>query len=469
MKSLNINWIIHPFAILHMLVAFTCRSLGIMDEIWLTMLTIAMVVLIGLRSYTKVELIAATAIVINAVGYLSGIYGAKLFGMLLPSDLLSHGISTMITTEIVGWLTYGFLGVIRKNYPERKDPGNARFIQGGEKLQSRHVLWLTGALVILLCFRILMTLIFSGQETSQATLVQTIDIIMARSWILAIMVFFVILFVRHLQKKHRKMAPAAKTVAVAGSAILISAAAALIIGIDSYGRASMLTARRFFQIFTVILALYLIIYSIIYMMDYILTARAAVNEERDKADFARYRYDMLKRQVNPHFLFNSLNILDCMVLNGKNAQASAYIHKLAGIYRYMLQNAERSVALKDELEFVSMYVDLLRERFADGFEVSVDIPEDKMHLQVVPCSLQMLIENAIKHNRVGGDTVLGIRIYTEGRMLCVSNNLLPKVSEVPSTKVGLDYLRTQYMNLCGSSIRVSDTGGEYKVMIPLIQ
>ena len=158
-----------------------------------------------------------------------------------------------------------------------------------------------------------------------------------------------------------------------------------------------------------------------------------------------------------------------MVLDGKNAQASAYIHKLAGIYRYMLQNAERSVALKDELEFVSMYVDLLRERFADGFEVSVDIPEDKMHLQVVPCSLQMLIENAIKHNRVGGDTVLGIRIYTEGRMLCVSNNLLPKVSEVPSTKVGLDYLRTQYMNLCGSSIRVSDTGGEYKVMIPLIQ
>ena len=114
MKSLDIKWIIHLFATLHLAVALTCRSLGIMDEIWLTMLSIAMVVMIGLKVRSKVEMIAATAIITNGAGYLLGVYGAELFGLLFSSEILSHGVSTFMTTEIIGWFTFGLLNLFRR-------------------------------------------------------------------------------------------------------------------------------------------------------------------------------------------------------------------------------------------------------------------------------------------------------------------------------------------------------------------
>ena len=89
-------------------------------------------------------------------------------------------------------------------------------------------------------------------------------------------------------------------------------------------------------------------------------------------------------------------------------------------------------------------------------------------LQVVPCSVQMLIENAIKHNKVGGDGKLKINISVRDRSLSVSNNLRPKVSTGESTKVGLDYLRRQYLDLCGKEISINADENEYKVTIPLI-
>ncbi|MBR4133741.1 MAG: histidine kinase, partial [Bacteroidales bacterium] len=86
-------------------------------------------------------------------------------------------------------------------------------------------------------------------------------------------------------------------------------------------------------------------------------------EHQEKARLAQYRYMNLSQQVNPHFLFNSLNILDCLVCEQKNDQASTYIHKLAAIYRYLLRNEEeRLVKLRDEMDFVGQYVDLLKVR-----------------------------------------------------------------------------------------------------------
>ena len=262
----------------------------------------------------------------------------------------------------------------------------------------------------------------------------------------------------------------AKTIAIASALILMAAVTAFLAGMDyphGHGQEG-LSLHRFFQLFVITLALDLIMYSAVYIIDYALATRAAMYEERSKASQARFQYAKLKQQVNPHFLFNSLNILDCMVQDGQTEQASTFIHKLAGIYRYMLRKDEKTVLLEDELKFVGMYVDLLKERFPDGFRVITEIPEEICHQKlVIPCSVQMLIENAIKHNQVGGKEPLVIRITTDGETLTVTNNLRPKLNGAESTKVGLNYLREQYRDLYGKTVETYSDSTQYRVSIPL--
>ena len=195
-------------------------------------------------------------------------------------------------------------------------------------------------MVILLIFRILLTLLFNDSADPDESLHGVIGLLVSKSWIPVIVFFIIVLFIRYT--KNSDMASGTKTLASAAMAVTVSAVVSLAAGMDQYGSLQTMGGRKFFQLFTVMIACYLIMFSIIYIVDYILSVRAAVSEERDKASSARYQYAMLKQQVNPHFLFNSLNILDCMVQEGKNEQASIYIHKLAGIYRYMVCRQDRN-------------------------------------------------------------------------------------------------------------------------------
>ena len=463
MKTHRVDIIIHLFAFLHVAVALMCRSFGIMDEIWLTLLSITMVVLICVRMFAKVELIVATVIVTNFVGYMFGVYGAKLISCFIGEELAVHAISTFVTTEIIGWGTYSFLNLLKRNSASKTFKSTPP-----DKISNKHVIWLAGAIIIIILFRILLTFLFSSDNFSDGSLLRIVTVLFSKYGILLIMLGLIIILVRQMRLKCGDMPQTAKTVLIAVAAVVLSALAALIAGIntgeDGYG----LTVRKFSQFFFVSLAFFLIFYSIVYMVDYAFAARAAMYAEKKKAVYARFQYEKLKQQVNPHFLFNSLNILDCLVAEGKNERASIFIHKLAGIYRYLLASDAKTVPLKNEMNFVGMYVDLMKERFADGFEVTVDIPETVENRHVIPCSVQMLIENAIKHNRVGGDIRLEIRVSAGEDFLTVTNNLLPKLSQPESTKVGLNYMHKQYMNLCNRGIAVTDDGREFKVSIPLI-
>ena len=209
--------------------------------------------------------------------------------------------------------------------------------------------------------------------------------------------------------------------------------------------------------------------ALIFLAENTMRINARALEDREKARLAQYRYMNLSQQVNPHFLFNSLNILDCLVCEQKTDQASTYIHKLAAIYRYLLRNEEeRLVKLRDEMDFVDQYVDLLKVRFPEGLEIGMNIPADKLNKRVVPCSVQLLIENATKHNAVSPEKPLRINVRCEDDNVVVSNSLNPKVSSGPSTGLGLKYLREQYQDVAGKEavVRMSDT--EYIVTIPLI-
>ncbi len=208
---------------------------------------------------------------------------------------------------------------------------------------------------------------------------------------------------------------------------------------------------------------------IVWVAEYAIRSREQAEKEAEKANLALFRYMKLKQQVNPHFLFNSLNVLDCMIQEQSAQAASRYTHKLAEIYRYMLRHEdETTVRLRDEMEFVDDYLELLKVRFAEGLQVNVNIPEEDLSRSVVPCSVQLLIENATKHNAVSASDPLTIDIHTTSNSVVVTNNLRPKLTAVSSTGLGLKYLRRQYKDIAGKSVIVKAGGDSYTVILPLL-
>ncbi|MBO5545667.1 MAG: histidine kinase [Bacteroidales bacterium] len=208
---------------------------------------------------------------------------------------------------------------------------------------------------------------------------------------------------------------------------------------------------------------------VVVLAAYALRLQSRAKAAAEEAALAQFRYHKLKQQVNPHFLFNSLNILDCLIQEQTPQEASRYTHKLAEVYRYLIKNEdETTVRLRDEMGFVAQYVDLLRVRFPEGLEVDVDIPESAMSRSVVPCCVQLLLENATKHNAVRPDKPLRISVRVEGDGVVVSNNRVPRLTRPASTGLGLQYIRQQYQDLSGKRITVLDDEQSYTVILPLL-
>ena len=177
----------------------------------------------------------------------------------------------------------------------------------------------------------------------------------------------------------------------------------------------------------------------------------------------------LKKQLNPHFLFNSLNILDCLVNEGENGQASEYIRKLAGVYRYMIrEESETKTPLREELAFVGQYIDLLKVRFGDALQVKTEVGEELMTRHILPCSIQLLIENATKHNVVSRTNPLKIEIRGSNDSIVVVNNIQPKLSKADSTGLGLKYITKQYDSISERAVKVESNKKYYKVTLPLL-
>lgn len=208
---------------------------------------------------------------------------------------------------------------------------------------------------------------------------------------------------------------------------------------------------------------------VVFLAEYAIRLQSKALAASEEANLAQFRYMKLKQQVNPHFLFNSLNVLDCMIQEQSAEEASRYTHKLAEIYRYMIKNEnETTVKLREEMEFVGLYIDLLKVRFPEGLEAVINIPEEDMSRSVVPCCVQLLIENATKHNAVQKDNPLVIDIHTTAHSVVVTNNLVPKLTKPSSTGLGLQYIRQQYKDLSGKTIQVRETEENYSVILPLL-
>ena len=210
--------------------------------------------------------------------------------------------------------------------------------------------------------------------------------------------------------------------------------------------------------------------ALLFMVYHAMRMQREVSSQRTRRHQAEFRYMTLKHQVNPHFLFNSLNVLDSIVQDGSREEASAYVHKLAGVYRYLMQQEGKAlVPLKDELSFVRTYRELIQIRFPEGLVVEDEIGPDIPEGYIIPCALQLLMENATKHNAISPENPLVVRAFIKGRFLTVSNNLIPKLSTRPSTGIGLQYIRNQYRDLAGEEIEVVKTADSFSVTLPILE
>lgn len=459
MRSLKVSGIIHLFAALHAAVALLCRIAGVNDELVLTLLTIVLIVLICLKRGVNVEFTASSVIIVNVIGYLLGTGGAELLERIIRSPLAVHAVSTFLTTELLGWGLVWFTRFFRRgDDAPRSASWNPRI---GLMLLA------VGAIFVL---RLAYVELFATPSFSADRLYQMADLLISNSVALIILLCVNIIFVRHM-RRHGERPVFAKGLELSVFVVLTTVAVTLIAELRlPFNFNGAFSWREFFQLSILTLLVEATLYSVIFMVDYALVARAVLRAERGRTHQAQFLYMKLKQQLNPHFLFNSLNILDCLVCEQRTEQASAYIHKLAGVYRYMLRNEEETlVLLKEELDFVAKYVDLLQVRFPDGFRVETDIADGALPRHVVPCSLQLLIENAIKHNAVEASSPLVIRIVATADSVTVTNNLQPKVSSgAASTHVGLNYIRQQYLDLANLPIGIVRTGTEYRVTLPLL-
>jgi len=202
---------------------------------------------------------------------------------------------------------------------------------------------------------------------------------------------------------------------------------------------------------------------------YLIWRQAIDREQQIREENLNYKYRTLKAQVNPHFLFNSLNTLSEIIYEDTK-KADNYIQKLSKIYRYILDNEETDlIPLDQELEFVKQYFDMQKERDGNKILLNIDF-SDVGKFKIVPVSLQILVENAFKHNGASENKPLEINIYhSEGPYITVKNNIRKKNTFSNSPGFGLSNLRDRVKLITDKEITVTSDNNYFIVRLPVVK
>lgn len=201
-----------------------------------------------------------------------------------------------------------------------------------------------------------------------------------------------------------------------------------------------------------------------------ITDRIRAERQQIEKGVAQAQFESLKNQVNPHFLFNSLNVLSSLVHIDADL-SEKFIDQLAKSYRYLLEQKDNElVPLKTEIDFVQSFTFLLKIRFEEKLQVRIELPINVMNSFIAPLTLQLLIENAVKHNTISADAPLIITILADSNdYLIVSNNLQLRTQQMPSTHVGLKNIISRYKLLTSVSPEFKVEDEKYIAKIPLIK
>jgi len=221
-------------------------------------------------------------------------------------------------------------------------------------------------------------------------------------------------------------------------------------------------------------AYYLIIFSFFLMV--VLEALIYFNEgslarqetENLEKELSQIRFEVLKSQINPHFMFNSLNVLSGLI-DSDIKKAQQFIDEFSYVYRYVLETIEQPViSLEKELDFMRSYLFLQQIRYGEMLSYSVNIPAHLLKYVLPPLSLQVVLENAMKHNIINESKPLSITVYNENSFLVVRNNIQPKISSGKSTGLGLKNLAKRYALISKSEPVFNIENDFYIAKLPLI-
>lgn len=199
-------------------------------------------------------------------------------------------------------------------------------------------------------------------------------------------------------------------------------------------------------------------------------ANDRVKREQLERARAEAELEALKNQIDPHFIFNSLNTLSHLI-EEKPEKAKLFNDNLADVYRYILQNKARElVELREEMDFLRNYFLLLQIRFGKAVQLEMDIPaESGSQYLVLPISLQLLLENAIKHNEFSEDQPLVVSVTLENDSLRVYNKIKKKLLRKPSSRIGLQNLKERYKLISGREVSIRETEKEFIVYLPVLK
>lgn len=215
-----------------------------------------------------------------------------------------------------------------------------------------------------------------------------------------------------------------------------------------------------------IIALVSAIYESVFL--YARWKQTLIETERLRRENVESQLQGLRDQVNPHFLFNSLNTLTYIIPEDPD-RAVRFVQMLSKVYRYILEIRDKKlITLEEELRFLDAYIFLLKERFGDNLHIRRSVPDYLTQYQIVPLSLQILFENAIKHNIISKEKPLSIEVSTVDAVLVIRNDLQLKKQVMPSTKVGLQNIKNRYAFFSDHAVEIHVDEKYFEVRLPLI-
>lgn len=451
--------IIILFALLHFAVAVFSRALSYHDDILLTILTIAMVVIISIRNNTRTEIVIILTLMATISGFIIGSWLWQPLYDIIGNDYISPAISTFLITTVIGLVTDGITRNVKRIQSTQSTP----------RYYIRNVVLVAIGTLLL---RLTYVAMFRWGIYTEGILLKHLVEALENTWaLLTIVAGNIALTIRTPLKSHSnyfRQHPAIAQLLV--SIVIFPALAATLIYFDvPHFTHPAMTEIDFVRALSATLIIDILVATTCILIRISTTTKRELREERELKHRTEYQYERLKQQINPHFLFNSLGILDYLVQEHETERASAFIRKLAGIYRYMLNNDQKPlVKVSEELDFARMYIDLLKERFNEGMVFEIEVEEQYHDRYVVPCALQLLVENATKHNIVSAELPLTVRIAVEDDHLVVRNNLQIRTHGQPSTRLGLENIRRQYLDITRRDIVVQKTDNEFIVKLPIV-
>jgi len=209
----------------------------------------------------------------------------------------------------------------------------------------------------------------------------------------------------------------------------------------------------------------MVVHAIAFFMNW---KESKIEAEKLRAEMMTYKYEALRNQINPHFLFNSFNVLSELVYEDQGL-AVKFIKQLSDIYRYVLDSKDRElVSLQEEVDFIKKFGFLLQTRFENNLKINIEIKTANDEL-IVPMSLQLLLENAVKHNEVSSQFPLLVEIKRIGDSIQVKNSLKKKSIRESGSKTGLQNIIKRYKYLSNKQVLVKEKNDEFIVEIPILK